>query len=591
MFVFDINHRHRRNGVPGLKILSTMLRWFWPAERCANCQSIYSITKPSDMLNKNIDEIKRSNDGRFVITYGSDIDIYRPTSATTDISNSSESDDGGFLPQRKSKLRTSWRRPLVSCPSELSFSPIVQTSRRASHDGLLHIGNNNNKQPLLQIVPIEHHPIPPTYQNIDSIDRTPAVQHNRNIFMQQTPSTTTTKKLTRIVSSSPAISSPMAINSSTLLSPQTMYFNDLSSVLQSSSRDPSLPTSQHINISQLRMLQERYAQELPSLRAIHEETRRMVQQNAHHQINDQMPLKFLIQSNSSPTSSKEMHIHHMPNYHPHHPYTDHYHNQQPHFDSSALAAVDVHENQQLPLIHQRFKSKLLPRHYRLARSAPELASPNQSYDMNVTLRPFEITPESQSSSSGFGSRNTSQTHPNQTLRTAATISMGQQQNVRNLPPYRPPPKYIYYPYEASSTSQHSSPYTMDHWLDLLKMSDSNYLMADNAGSDAKAVDVCSVDGPYEFDPATPTPTASTPTGLTRDELFLGTPRELVLPHSQFTLLQTQSLQPYQRKRVSKYENIEARVQAMKEEFHAYRKRQAMQMQQHTIATANNATAT
>lgn len=351
------------------------------------------------------------------------------------------------------------------------------------------------------------------------------------------------------------------------------------------------------------MLQERYAQELPSLRAIHEETRRMVQQNVY-QINDQMPLQFVTQSNSSPTSSKEMNIHHMRHHshHPYHPYHDHYYNQQSHFDSRALATVDVHQqhqqhqHSQLPLIHQRFKSKLLPRHYRLARSAPELASPNQSHDMNITLRPFEITPESQSSSSGFGSRNTSQTHPNQTLRMPATNSMGQQQNVRNLPPYRPPPppKYIYYyPYEASSTSQHSSPYTMDHWLDLLKMSDSNYLMANNnnAGSDAKAVDVCSVDGPYEFDPATPTPTASTPTGLTRDEIFSGTPRDLGLSHSQFTLLQTQSLQPYQRKRVSKYENMEARVQAMKEEFHAYRNRQAMQMQQHTIATANNATAT
>lgn len=518
------------------------------------------------MLNKNIDEIKRSNDGRFVITYGSDIDIYRPTSAT-DISNSSESDDGGFLPERKSKLRTSWRRPLVSCPSELSFSPIVQTSRRASHDGLLRIGNN--EQQLLQIVPIEHHPIPPTYQNIDSIDRIQMIRPPSNIYMQQTP----TSKLTRIVSSSPAVSNPMAMNSSTLLSPQTMYFSDLSSVLQSSSRDPSLPTSQHINISQLRMLQERYAQELPSLRAIHEETRRMVQ-NAH-QFNDQMPLRFVSNSDSSPTSSKEMHIHHMRH---HHPYHDHYHNhqqQQPqsHFDSRTLAATV--DRQQLPLIHQRSKSKLLPRHYRLARSAPELASPNQSHDMNATLRAFEITPESQSSSSGFGSRNTSQTHPNQT-------PTGQQQNVRNLPPYRSPPapKYIYYPYEASSTSQHSSPYTMEHWMDLLKMSGSNYLMADNSGSDAKAVDVCSVDGPYEFDPATPTPSASTPTG--RDELFLGTPaRDLVLPHSQFTLLQTQSLQPYQRKRVAKYENMEARVQAMKEEFHAYRKRQAMQMQQQT----------
>lgn len=112
------------------------------------------------------------------------------------------------------------------------------------------------------------------------------------------------------------------------------------------------------------------------------------------------------------------------------------------------------------------------------------------------------------------------------------------------------------------------------------------MVNDNQASDAK-VDVGSVDGHYEFDPATatPTPTASTPTGALRDDLFSST-RDLVSPNSQFTLLQTQSLQPYQRKRVSKYENMEARVQAMKEEFYAYRKRQAMQMQQHPAATAN-----
>lgn len=129
---------------------------------------------------------------------------------------------------------------------------------------------------------------------------------------------------------------------------------------------------------------------------------------------------------------------------------------------------------------------------------------------------------------------------------------------------------------------------MDHWVDLIKqMSGDSYTAAENqAAADAK-LDVGSVDGHYEFDPATatPTPTASTPTGATRDDLLLS-----ALPNTQFTLLQTQSLQPYQRKRVSKYENMEARVQAMKEEFYAYRKRQAMQMQQHSAAANAAATA-
>lgn len=497
---------------------------------------------------KNIDQIHRSTDGRFVITYGSDIEISRPQSATG--SNSSESDDGGFLPrQTTGKLRTSWRRPLVSYPSEMSFAPITPTPlRRASHDGLLRIGHGNEQQ-LLQIVPVELHPIPPTYQNIESLDR--------NAMRHTLPYPHTPSRVSRIVSSSPAVSSPMA-HSSTILSPQTMYFSDLSSVLQASSRDRSFPTPQHSNISQLRLLQERYAQELPSLRAIHEETQRMAQYPHAQMLHT--PSQYL------PHSYYQPHLHH------HHIMYGQQHPQQ-------------QQQQQQVLVHQRPKSRLLPRHVRMARSAPELGLPNVSY-IDTTM---EASPESQSSSSGFGSRNTSHAHHNHSSRSGISTNSIHQPNVRNLPPYRPPPQplYYYYPYDASSTSQHSSPYTMDQWVDLIKhMSGSSQMVNDNQASDAK-VDVGSVDGHYEFDPATatPTPTASTPTGALRDDLLLST-RDLVSPNSQFTPLQTQSLQPYQRKRVSKYENMEARVQAMKEEFYAYRKRQAMQMQQHPAATAN-----
>lgn len=485
------------------------------------------------MISKNIDQIHRSTDGRFIITYGSDIEISRPQSATG--SNSSESDDGGFLPRQTGKMRTSWRRPLVSYPSEMSFAPVTPTPRRASHDGLLRIGSGNEQQ-LLQIVPVELHPIPPTYQNIDSLDRS-AMRHT--LPYPHTPS-----RVSRIVSSSPAVSSPMAQHSSTILSPQTMYFSDLSSVLQASSRDRSFPTPQHSNISQLRLLQERYAQELPSLRAIHEETQRMAQY-PHAQMLLHTPSQYLL-----PNSYYQSHHH-------------------------------INYGQQQPLVHQRPKSRLLPRHVRMARSAPELGLPHVSY-IDTTM---EASPESQSSSSGFGSRNTSHAQHNQSTRSGISTN-SQQPNVRNLPPYRPPPQplYYYYPYDASSTSQHSSPYTMDQWVDLIRhMSSDGQLASDN--NRTKSVDVGSVDGHYEFDPATPTPTGSTPTGATRDDLLLSA-RDLVSPNSHFTLLQTQSLQPYQRKRVSKYENMEARVQAMKEEFYAYRKRQAMQMQQHPAATAN-----
>lgn len=93
---------------------------------------------------------------------------------------------------------------------------------------------------------------------------------------------------------------------------------------------------------------------------------------------------------------------------------------------------------------------------------------------------------------------------------------------------------------------------------------------------AKAVDVGSVDGAYEFDPATPTPTASTPTGppmlMTTTDLGYDAGMGLVSPSTSFG---HGHLSHHFRKRATRYDNIEARVQAMKEEFYAYKKRQAM----------------
>lgn len=128
---------------------------------------------------------------------------------------------------------------------------------------------------------------------------------------------------------------------------------------------------------------------------------------------------------------------------------------------------------------------------------------------------------------------------------------------------------------------------MDHWLELIQhMSGNRYLLADTPiASDSKAVDVGSVDLHYEFD-QTPTPSASTPTRGTQDDILI-MPRDLTTTPLTSALLQTHSLQPYQRKRMSKYDNIEARVQAMKEEFHEYRKRQAMQSQRNSSTTANS----
>lgn len=203
--------------------------------------------------------------------------------------------------------------------------------------------------------------------------------------------------------------------SSTLQSP--VYFSDLSSVPQISSAERTL-----------RSVHEQYSQELPSLRAIHEENQRVL---------------------------------------------------------SPRRLVKA--------------GRLPPRHVKYARSAPELN---------------ETSPESRSSSSGFGSKNTSQ----------QTGSTGEWR----LPPYRPPPP---------------PPPIVQYWAELTPSPSHSVL--------SKPI---SVDDHYEFDtlfPSTPTPTPSA------SELS---------PHA------TRPRTPLRQK----FDNIEARVQAMKEEFAAYKKRQAEQ---------------
>lgn len=503
-----------------------------------------------DISTKNLDHIHRTADGRFVLAEDTDdvdghlIDTMRSNSiGESDISGS---DDGGFLPKRGGRGRTSWRRPLVSCPSQLSFRSESISDAPSRHlyknlEGLFGIGRRQHHQPqtqrLLRTVPIQYHSRPiDEHLHINTI--------SANIPsgpMVQTPYTPS--KVSRIVSSSPATSSPLGVTSP--WSPQsphhhTMYFSDLSSVQQPSSAERSLPTTQTSGISQLRYLQERYSQELPSLRAIHEETRRMAQ--------GFVPLQIQLHSPSwrysQPPSQQ----------HTGHPYP------------------------------YRQRARLLPRYARMARSAPELGSPGSNF--NAAMHISEASPESRSSSSGFGSKNTS-TQQNQSSQSGSTTH-----DWRYLPPYKPPPPppstnfQQYYPYQhpvvtdggadpsyyAGQTMQQQDPlpYSMGQWLEII----SQLNAASETVSIRKAVDVGSVDGHYEFDPATPTPTASTPTGPRDDST--------VTDHHLFGVGQQlshhygyQHATPMQRKRWSKYDNIEARVQAMKEEFYEYRKRQAM----------------
>lgn len=194
----------------------------------------------------------------------------------------------------------------------------------------------------------------------------------------------------------------------------------------------------------------------------------------------------------------------------------------------------------------------------MARSAPELAGSD--------LQPLHVdaSPDSRSSSSGFGSKNTS-SQQNQSSQSGGSAHL--------LPPYRPPPPPPPPPQQQQATNAQlppPPPPLVGQWLELASRltphssphsSDVAVLLPlplPLPSQQHKAVDVGSVDGHYEFDPATPTPTPSTPTGG-RDE---GKPTAL-----------------------RRYDNIEARVQAMKEEFHEFRKRQAKRRRSHELESA------
>lgn len=324
------------------------------------------------------------------------------------------------MPSRRGIVnRASWRRPLVGYPSQLSLR--TDASGQSALPPAYIIENPHRIHPGIQFVPTFYTP------------------H-------------------KFQSSSPTNSSGL------LLSPWTpMYFSDLSSVRYPSSGERSYPTPP--GFLQLRTMHERYSQELPPLRAIHEEHQGFV------------PV-------------------------------------QPLLDSPRPV-----------VIRPRSGRLLMPRHARLARSAPELDHLDRS-------------PESRSSSSGFGSKNTS-SQQNQSSHSGSMFMDWR------LPPYRPPPPPPLLP---------PPPPLMRHWLELASSSPtaSDHLLH-------KAVDVGSVDGHYEFDPSTPTPTPSTPTGS----------RDIDMVDAGAGPLQRKSF-PLR----SRYDNIDARVQAMKEEFNEFRKRQA-----------------
>jgi immunoglobulin superfamily member 9B len=487
-----------------------ILNWIWPPGRCHNCQSIYSSSLTNDI--PNIKQIHRSSDGKFKVDEDAVDGILVESKRNSIGSQYSSSDDGGFLPRRARIPCPTWRRPLVQWPSELSF----RSDGGHSSNRWINLGRN-----LLQTIPQIHraptspHPVPVTQNlHINTVSASvpiPMISHN-NVY---TPS-----RISRIMASSPANSSPM-VNSP--WSP--LYFSDLSSVQPSSAERSTHSFNNNRSFRPSR--NPRYINELPALRTLHEETDRVEQRF--------VPVQF-----------------------PSPPVRSYYANIGP---------------QPLPPFHRR--SRTLPRSMR--HHPPELTSPLLNLNLNI----IEQSPESHSSSSGFGSKNTS-SQQNQ-----SSNSGGPAHDWR-LPPYRLPPQ----PRSTSTTllqkyhhdsliNSPSSPYSMSTWFEVMQRL--------NLASEFKAVDVGSVDGCYEFDPSTPTPPISTPTG--RDELLQ---QHLNHHHHQTTTLQQQQHHHHhhpndpfatnfrnKRERASlqlpRYDQatIDARVQAMKEEFYAYRKRQAI----------------
>jgi immunoglobulin superfamily member 9B len=255
----------------------------------------------------------------------------------------------------------------------------------------------------------------------------------------------TPSRVSRIHASSPATSSSPMVNSP--WSP--LYFSDLSSVHPSSAeRTTGHLFSPNTNRSFRSSRNPRYVNDLPTLRGLHDESRRMTQ------------MGFIpVQIPSPPVKS-------------------YYANIGPQFYQPQSS---LHSN---PIMnyHRSGRSRTFPR---MMRAPPELASPILNLNLNI----MEQSPESQSSSSGFGSKNTS-SHQNQSSQSGGTS------HDWRLPPYRSPPQATTstLPLQSQYRSYHnspSSPQSMSQWFELMQRLNLASV------SEFKAVDVGSVDGHYE----------------------------------------------------------------------------------------------
>ncbi|XP_016987972.1 protein turtle isoform X2 [Drosophila rhopaloa] len=558
-------------------ILIAILHWIWPPDRCTNCHSIYSSPNLEDGdeegggagRRRSVSRIQRSLDGRFVLDVegvsklgysqqtleSANVDVVDGglfERRNSNVSQKSSSDDGGFLSRRNFiTARASWRRPLVASSSQLSLQSAAD-SARGFLQGLLKIGGK--QQPANQQSYFDEAVSGARYQNVlrpytsnnnlyGHADRSRPLHINTiSGSLSQQQQLYTPSRISRIFSSSPQ---QLQQHHQQLLltsggsGAYPTHFSDLSTVYPPNSAE----RSSHNLSSRYRY----YSQELPSLRTIQEETRRQQQQQQkQHPLEDHfVPLQL-----PSPPSWRS------------------------YYQSQAS---------------YRPRTRWYPRHHsRLfgnRQQQHEMLSPLPQLNLNLrnSMNPggLEASPESRSSSSGFGSKNTSN-HP------------GSTSEWRLLPPYRAPPsppKHLGYfgGQQAQGQTPHGSysyprattpPYTMAHWLEMISRL--------NAATDSNLpkscpVDVGSVDGHYEFDPATPTPSASS---MLREDLNLHIDTHPYHHHTLGPLSGSllHSHAPYgggSRKprslpvHLPRYDNVEVRLQAMREEFYAYRKRQAM----------------
>lgn len=358
------------------------------------------------------------------------------------VSNYSSSDDGGFLPRK--------RRPIVSCPSQLSLTQSIE-SEQSNYSRLL-------KRFNLQYV-LSHRGIEEQKNEIQELYRD--VQQNTTpVLYINTPIQNTAQ----IHSSSPA---------NVVLSPQ--FFSDLSSVHPNSIEH--LSSQQN---SSRPYHYDRYFHTLPRLNAIIEENTRF------------KPVR-------------------------------------------PVTPDDIPLYQNYPISSFDFRSRYQPI-FRSKRSFTDLSYPI----INIAPNFIDTSP---SDSSGIGSKNTSSQHQ-------SSNSSGLLNELRFIPSYRLQPSIA--TIQRYRNLHSPSQYPISYWLDLIARLRANQTESGKQRAKwNKELDVGSVDGHYEFDPSTPTPSVSTPTGLEFIENGLS-----------------------QRKKIPRYDNIDTRIQAMKEEFFVWRKKHA-----------------